>query len=97
MAYLQFFDAVSLWLCCAERDEPRRIELIRGEGWTFSPAGQDQGCRLVRIEPWPLTVGSCKLLVSGQAVPGAHYRSTDEMLAVAAAIEIEIGCAAAIP
>jgi hypothetical protein len=91
VAYLQFFDAVSLWLCCAKPDEPRRIELSGGEGWTFSPESQEQDCQLVRIDPWPLPVGSCELSVSGRAVPRAHYRSTDEMLAVAGATELKIG------
>ena len=87
---LQFFDAVSLWFCCAERHQPQRIELAPGEGWTFSPIGSEQGCRLVRIEPWPLTVDSCQLAVSGRVVPRSHYQSTDEMLAVATAEELEL-------
>ncbi len=89
---LQFFDAVSLWFCCAERQAPERIELAPGEGWTFSPLGVEQGWRLVRIEPWPLTVESCQLAVSGRVVPRAHYQSTDEMLAVATAKELELRC-----
>ena len=67
--YLQFFDAVSLWFCCAERHQPQRIELSPAEGWTFSPLGIEQGCRLVRIEPWPLNVDCCELSVSGRLVP----------------------------
>jgi hypothetical protein len=81
VSYLQLFDAISLWLCCAERHEPWHVELSAGESWTFSPvAGGGKDRQQVRIEPWPLTSGHCDLAVSGLVVARARYPSTDELL-----------------
>jgi hypothetical protein len=91
VSYLQLFDAISLWLCCAERHEPWRAELSAGEGWTFSPVGGGTPDRQqVRIEPWPLGVTHCDLAVRGWVVPRAHYRSTDELLAATIADDVTI-------
>lgn len=35
---VQFFDRVSLWLCCAEEDEPQQMTTPLGELVTFSPS-----------------------------------------------------------
>jgi Protein of unknown function (DUF3891) len=90
ISYLQLFDAISLWLCCAERQEPWRIELSDGEGWTFAPCGGvATECQEVRIEPWPLTVATCDLaVVGGRVVPRARYPSTDELLAATIATDM---------
>lgn len=96
VSYLQLFDAISLWLCCAERQEPRRIELSGGEGWTFSPAGSvvkddaAKDCHQVRIEPWPLESAQCELAVRGWVVPHARYQSTDELLAATIATDVTL-------
>ena len=91
VSYLQLFDAISLWLCCAERHEPRRIELSAGEGWTFSPAGGAAQDRLhVRIDPWPLASAQCDLEVRGRVVPCARYQSTDELLASTTATDVTL-------
>jgi Protein of unknown function (DUF3891) len=91
VSYLQLFDAISLWLCCAERHEPRRIELAPGEGWTFSPTGgAAKDCQQVRVEPWPLTSTQCDLEVRGLVVPVARYSSTDELLAATIAADVPL-------
>ena len=75
VSYLQLFDAISLWLCCAERREPWRAQVSEGEGWTFSPsAGAVDGCQQVRIEPWPLGAPQGDLSVHGTVVPRASMR-----------------------
>ncbi|HTU26412.1 MAG TPA: DUF3891 family protein [Pirellulales bacterium] len=91
VSYLQFFDAISLWFCCADRMEPWKADLTDGESWTFSPsAGLAQGCQEVRISPWPLTVDRFNLTAGGRAVLAAEYRSTDEMLASTVAPELTL-------
>jgi hypothetical protein len=91
VSYLQLFDAISLWLCCAERREPWRTELSAGEGWTFSPvAGGRENRQRVRIEPWPLVVAECDLAVCGRVVPRGQYASTDELLAATIATDVTI-------
>ena len=89
VSYLQLFDAISLWLCCAERHEPRRIEMSAGEGWTFLPAsGAAKDCQQVRVDPWPLASDHCGLAVRGWVVPQAAYQSTDELLAATIATDV---------
>jgi hypothetical protein len=91
ISYLQLFDAISLWLCCAERREPWRAELSAGESWTFSPAGLGAGNRQqMRVEPWPLSKAECDLAVRGRLVPRARYASTDELLAATIATDVSI-------
>ena len=91
VSYLQLFDAISLWFCCAVRDEPWRVQLSAGEGWTFSPVGGGgKDCQQVRIEPWPLTSGHCDLAVSGLVVARARYQSTDELLEGTIATDVTI-------
>ena len=92
VSYLQLFDAISLWLCCAERQEPWRVEMAGGENWTFSPvASAVQGRPQVRIEPWPLGEPECELAVRGRVVPRAHYASTDDLVAATIADDVKIG------
>jgi Protein of unknown function (DUF3891) len=88
VAYLQFFDAVSLWLCCAERQEPRCIDLAGGEGWTFLPAPAGEGNWQTAVDPWPLSVPQIEIEVHGRLIPCAHYRSTDELLSATIAEDL---------
>ncbi|MFV2070379.1 MAG: DUF3891 family protein, partial [Pirellulales bacterium] len=50
LAYLQAFDAVSLWFCCAERSEPHRWTAPGDLTLSMIPTQPDQ----VIVEPWPL-------------------------------------------
>ena len=58
VSYLQLFDAISLWLCCAERHEPRRIELICGRGLDVF-AGRRPGERLPASPGRALAADQC--------------------------------------
>lgn len=92
VSYLQLFDAISLWLCCAQRHEPWRAELAGGEHWTFSPAGGEAHERQqVRIEPWPLDEPEFELAVRGRVVLQARYESTDQLLAATIADDVPLG------
>ncbi len=72
--YLQFFDRISLWLCCAPRTEPFD---------TLTPA--EEQLRFVwcvsgkmLVEPYPLQVDSLKLSVSTRRVSATTYASDFE-------------------
>lgn len=67
--YVQFFDRMSLWLCCAERTTGVEMALPGGETFQLTP---EAGHR-VRIEPFPLNVGSLELSVNVRRIPGTAY------------------------
>lgn len=72
---LQFFDALSLWFCMAERDDPQVFEPPGGPEVTFSPEGADR----LHVSPWPFREGHIQVEVAGRCVPRQHYRSADEL------------------
>ena len=67
--YVQFFDRVSLWLCCAERTEPEEIELPSGQPIRFIPESATE----IAVEPYPLSVESLELIVPARRVPARRY------------------------
>lgn len=83
---LQFFDRVSLWLCCAERREVETIDVPESLGsglgaFRFTPlAGEAGGAGAeISIEPWPLAVDRLEITTIAVAVPQAHYDSPDAL------------------
>jgi hypothetical protein len=79
LAYLQFFDSLSLWFCCAEATEPDTVETPDGPELTLAPETSE----LVRLSPWPLAVEQLDLEIAGRIVPAGRYGSS-ELLAAAA-------------
>ena len=77
LAQLQFFDALSLWFCCAPTSEPEAIETPGGPLLTISPL--EPGT--MSIGPWPLDVAALDVEVAGRAIPVGHYRSRAELAA----------------
>jgi hypothetical protein len=77
LAQLQFFDALSLWFCCAEAREPDRVETPGGPVLALWP--QDPTHLL--LAPWPLDVESLNLEVTGRAVAVARYGSRRDLAA----------------
>jgi hypothetical protein len=80
LAQLQFFDALSLWFCCAAASGPDRIETPAGPVLTLVPVDP----RRVHIAPWPLNVESLDLEIAGRAVPVGRYRDRAELAAAPA-------------
>lgn len=75
LAELQFFDAWSLWFCCAEASDAERLP---------TPAGQDlelipQNPRRIVLDPWPLTVPRLNLEVPARLVVARPYASAAEL------------------
>ena len=72
---LQFFDAVSLWLCCAQRDQPETMTDPGGQVVTFAPVS----AREIVVSPWPLSCASLSLEISGRVVAARYYSTRDEL------------------
>jgi hypothetical protein len=72
---LQFFDALSLWFCCAAANGPEQIETPDGPVLTLVPVDP----RRVNLAPWPLSVASLGLEIAGRAVPVGRYRDQSEL------------------
>jgi uncharacterized protein DUF3891 len=74
LKFLQFFDALSLWLCMAERHEPRSMATPGGPELTLTPRTQE-----VELRPWPWRVPELNVRVAGRAVPVARYESAQAL------------------
>ncbi len=74
---LRFFDWVSLWLCCRERDEGTDMELPGGPTIRFEPDGPGR----FRLAPWPLAVERLELAVPAVAIPPKPLASDEELAA----------------
>jgi hypothetical protein len=79
---LQFFDALSLWLCCGKRKE----ESASAPGGTrfraglsVDPARSIQA--MATISPWPLTVEELPLTVDARTAAVRKYASREELAA----------------
>ena len=69
VAWLQFFDALSLWFCCAERTSPESFVAPGGTRVTFTPMNGQR----VAVDPWPWPQRDLKLGVSGRKVAATGY------------------------
>jgi hypothetical protein len=67
--YVQFFDRISLWLCCAERTEAVDIKLPGGDSFQWTP--QKDGN--IAIEPYPFNVAALELTVNTRHLPASQY------------------------
>jgi len=76
LEYLQWFDALSLWLCCAERSEATTMIDPLGREIRLIPEQSDQ----VAIVPWPMNGPSLTITAVGLKLPAKHYESTIDML-----------------
>lgn len=71
LAWLQFFDALSLWFCCAERNEPRTFNPPDGRRLTATPAREGSG--QFTLAPWPLNLQEVEWSVSARRIAAGHY------------------------
>lgn len=78
--YVQFFDALSLWLCCSARLEPYEDRVPSGGPVRFAPvqvadntlhnAGNPYE---ITAEPYPFSVGRLELSVAARRIPARRY------------------------
>jgi hypothetical protein len=83
VSFLQMFDAISLWLCCADRSEPWSVS-VPGGSWKFLPRGDNRWT----IEPWSLEQTELTLKIQGREVPRGNYQSGDELRAAGIACNL---------
>ena len=74
LAMLQFFDYLSLWLCCEAREKPEQFEPPGGPPLTITPNQQQ-----MTVVPWPFTTERLALEVPATTVPAAHYATPDDL------------------
>jgi hypothetical protein len=74
---VRFFDMVSLWLCCAERQQPESFTAPLGESVRLIP----QAPGLIAIDPYPLGVDSLVLKTPVRRLTARRYGSDAELQA----------------
>ena len=72
-------DALSLWLCVAERTSPQTFTAPGPLTVTLTPLGDDH----IEVRPWPFDVGHLKLTIAGRRVANLPYANSDELAAAA--------------
>lgn len=86
--WLQFFDALSLWLCTARRDRPHEMPLPAGGTLRLEPEpGEDLCPQSVKLAPWPFSRSELPLQIPARCVVQARYSSSAEL---AAATEVMV-------
>lgn len=87
VSWLQLFDALSLWLCCADRHDPQAFSLPTGASVDFQPRGP---CSLsvspcsLSASPWPFKDPAVMLEAVGRAVPAQPYENPSDLVTAAA-------------
>lgn len=77
LEFLQFFDALSLWFCTAERTEPHSLPVPGGPMLKLVPRSPSE----IVCEPWPLRCDRMELSAAGRLVPARHYLDADDLAA----------------
>ena len=80
LEHLQLFDAMSLWFSCAERTQPREFDTPDGIAITLTPLDSVH----VSATPWPLSVPSLQLCITGRVVPARAYEDAADLDSVPA-------------
>jgi len=72
--FLQFFDALSIWLCCEPQSEPHETTLHENGPICWAPLGvTGKGVTGIHAEPFPLSVNRLDLTVSVRIIPVREY------------------------
>lgn len=78
--WLQFFDALSLWLCTARRTEPHELPVPSDGELRLTPEPDDSPDReRIRLDPWPFSQAELRLSLAARVVPIARYSTPDEL------------------
>ena len=77
VGWLQMFDAISLWFCCAGRDQPERFATADGGLVTMRPArGPDE----MELSPWPCRTATLELEVLGRSIAAERYAHPSDVV-----------------
>jgi hypothetical protein len=82
---VRFFDAVSLWLCCAERHESQHLVAPMGRAVQLIP----QSPSYISIEPYPLSVDSLRLETPGRRLTARPFPNDKELQTALRAAPLE--------
>jgi hypothetical protein len=85
LQYVQFFDRVSLWLCCSPAEMPFDTERPGGESIRLTPGSSGR----VVLTPYPLSVDRLELSVSAHRIEARRYANDAELQRAIDAAEIE--------
>ncbi len=77
LEWLQGFDALSLWFCCAERTEPLETQIAGGPAVKFSPAGGSE----IQTSPWPFGDAPLVVQACGQRLKAHEFSDSRAFLA----------------
>jgi hypothetical protein len=78
---VQFFDQLSLWICCAEESEPHRQTTADRIDIAFIPATPKR----IRVEPFPLRSGPLRVEATARRVTARAYSNDDDFRSALAA------------
>lgn len=73
--FVRLFDAISLWLLCAERTVPASFETPSGPPVTFAPFAPGR----IAVEPWPFRQNALELSASGRKIAARRYHSSEDL------------------
>jgi hypothetical protein len=77
VGWLQMFDAMSLWFCCAKRDQPERFAMPDGAEVTLRPVS---GPYEIEVSPWPCRVAALELEAVGRSIRAQRYASPSDVV-----------------
>jgi hypothetical protein len=82
---VRFFDALSLWLCCAVRHESEQLAAPMGEAVNLIPRNPSH----ITIEPYPLSVDSLRLETPARRLTARPFPTDKEFQSALSAAPIE--------
>ena len=78
LRFLQMFDEISLWFCCADRNDDKHFQDPDGQTFVCRPVSSSH----VTCSPWPFRQSRIPLHVTGRVVPPTRYTGSDQLAKV---------------
>lgn len=75
--YVRFFDAISLWLCCTDQDEPAEMPLSSSLTLTLTPRNP----REIAVDPWPFRPDALELSAPAVRLPAGPIDESEALRA----------------
>ena len=89
LAWLQWFDRLSLWFCVTRQTEPAELPTCGGPSLSLTPQQADgDDSQTVALRPWPLRVSGFEISLSGRLVPARRYRDSTDLAAIPRRLEV---------